>query len=175
MNRIAVSNNFNLDEFVDPFTYFNESDNGLSKIDNRLFLIVQLLREKHGKSININNWWTYYVLHKDSKSIDQIIKDIEASKTISKWSGLRTDRCSIGAKLSSHKLGKGIDPKGNSKDLYKIVEDNSKAFYDLGLRRLEDISITPTWLHMDTMERNTIPDHINVVDLKKITKRIKIK
>lgn len=174
LERIKVSDNFYLDEFVDPETYFKQADNGLSKIDNRLFKIAQLLREKYGKSININNWWAYYVSNIDKKSIDEIISDILKSRTLSKWSGLRTDSCTIGAKLSAHKLGKGIDPKGNQVALMQVVRDNAKAFYDLGLRRLEDIKITKGWLHMDTNERNTIAGHINVVDLKSVVERIKI-
>jgi hypothetical protein len=173
MERISVSNNFFLDEFVDPYTFFNEVDNGLSLIDKKLIDCVQLLREKHGKPIRINNWWAYYIANKDKKTIDEIISDIEKSKTISKWSGLRTERSKIGAPASAHRLGKGADPKGNSTELLKVVEDNAKEFYNKGLRRLEDIKLTPTWLHMDTMERNVLPNHINVVDLKSVVRRIK--
>lgn len=173
MERIQLTTNFCLDEFVDPSTYFNEPDNGLSKIDMKVVNCVQLLREKLGKSINVNNWWSYYQVNKDKKGISQIISEIENS-SYSKWSGYRSSSCKIGAKASAHKLGKGADPKGDEKAMYDIVVENAKEFYDLGLRRIEDITITKGWLHMDTHERNCLPNKINVVGLKTIVKRINI-
>ena len=173
MNRIQLTANFYLDEFVDPSTYFNEPDNGLSKIDIKVVNCVQLLREKLDKSVAVNNWWNYYKENVDKLTIEQIVKNIEKS-TLSKWSGYRSPSCKIGAPASAHKLGKGADPKGNEKAMYDIVIANAKEFYDLGLRRIEDIKITKGWLHMDTNERNCIPNHINVVGLKTIVKRISI-
>lgn len=172
--RIKVSKYFFLDEFVDPFTYFNENDNGLSKIDIRLFHIADMLRDKLGKPLRINNWWHLYKqLEEKGWSEDKIIKTILASD-YSKWSGYRSNKCTIGAKASAHRKGKAIDPKGDEKELFEIVEKNAKEFYALGLRRLEDISITKGWLHIDTMELNTTLGTIRVVDLKKVTKIIKI-
>lgn len=172
MERISVSNNFFLDEFVDPFTFFTDADHGLTKLDPKLIECVQLLREKANHSININNWWGYYVSNKGKLSNSQIISNIE-SGNYSKWSGFRSVKCPIGAKASAHKLGKGADPKGDQKALFKIVKDNAKEFYDLGLRRLEDPKITKGWLHMDTNDRNCLPGYINVVDLKSVVERIK--
>lgn len=172
MERIKVSANYYLDEFIDPHTYFNTKDNGKSLLDPNLIECVQLLRTKHGSPISINNWWGYYVSHKDNKTINQIISEIENSN-FSKWSGYRSPRCTIGAPASAHKLGKGGDPKGNQDDLFKIVKDNAKEFYKLGLRRLESPKITKGWLHMDTHDRNCLPGYINVVDLKSIVERIK--
>ena len=177
MERIKVNSNFYLDEFVDPYTYFNEKDNGLSLIDNRLFDKAQLLRYLYGKPISINNWWWFYQLKKDDWTIDTIIENIEKKtsfngRKIQKWSGLRTSRSSVGGKLSAHRKGKAIDPKGNEIEFFKIVKKNAEAFYNLGLRRLEDIRITPGWLHMDTSERNTKAKSIRVVDLTKATQTI---
>jgi hypothetical protein len=191
MERIKVSNNFFLDEFVDPVTYFTMKCNGLSLMDNKLFDIAQLLRVKYGKPIFINRWWDYLpkdiddlviVLNKEEE--DKCIKDKKKyfnpftflkemqNKKVSVWSGLRTELCSIGAPLSAHKLAKGIDPKGDQRAMLKVVEENAKEFYRLGLRRIEDISITIGWLHMDTHERNCLPNKINVVDLKTVVRRI---
>jgi hypothetical protein len=177
MKRIKVNSNFYLDEFVDPYTYFNEEDHGLSMVDNRLFDIAQLLRYHYNGPISINNWWWFYQLKKEDWTIDAIIKTIEKKTTfngrkIYKWSGIRTHRCSIGSRLSAHKKGKAIDPKGNEIEFFKIVKNNPEPFYNLGLRRLEDIRITPGWLHMDTAERNTKPKSIRVVDLRKATQTI---
>src|SRR5690606_25577634 len=93
--RIRVSENFYLDEFIDPYTYFTEIDNGLSKIDKRLFTIAQLLRDLDGKPKTINNWWSYYKGKMNTTEIRQIIFNIEHSQAHRKWSGLRTVRCSV--------------------------------------------------------------------------------
>jgi len=182
MQRIPVATNFFLDEFVPPSTFFKTFDHGLAIVDTKLFEIAQLLRTKYGKSIGINNWWAYYLENKDTMPLDDIIKNIETKtklvwnkklQTVYKWSGYRPPHCPIGAPASAHKLGKGIDPKGPETELMQIVRNNIKEFYALGLRRLEDIKITPGWLHMDTHTHNTIPNHVNVVDLKSVVERIK--
>lgn len=176
-DRVLVNSNFYLDEFVDPYTYFKEPDKGMSLIDERIFDLAQSLRYAYNKPIRINNWWWFYSKYKNELSVDTIIDKIERNnyqegRVISKWSGLRTSRCTIGGKLSAHRKGKAIDPKGNEIEMFKIVRNNPEVFYNLGLRRLEDIRITAGWLHMDTMERNTKPKSIRVVDLKKCTQTI---
>lgn len=181
--RLKVSENFYLDEFVDPHTYFNNEDHGMSLIDCRLFKMAQLIRDKHGKAVYINNWWKYYEFYKYECDIDQIIEDIESEKGLNKWSGIRTERCKEGTILSAHRTwkkglnkqpyGQAIDIKSNTISFYNIVIENIKDFYALGLRRLEDPDITGGWLHMDTLERYTIPNSIRVVGLKKVKEVIK--
>lgn len=168
MQRIKVNTNFYLDEFVDPHTYFNTDDNGLSLVDPRLFDVAQLLRYHNMAPVYINNWWKYYIQKKDQWDIDHIIKRIEQSKKLHKWSGIRTSRTKVGSPRSAHRTaiygrGMAIDPKGNEINFYNIVKDNAEVFYDLGLRRLEAIEITPGWLHMDLLERNTKANSIRVV------------
>lgn len=172
MERIQVSENFYLDEFIDPHTYFNDTDNGRSRLDIRLIPIAQRLRTLYGEPIFINNWWETFKKYEETKTKKQIIAIIENDDNISKWSGIRTNRCPIGAAKSAHKVGKGMDPKGDEEKMYKIVEQNAKVFYAMGVRRLEDISITNGWLHIDTLERNTKPNSIRVVDRTKCTKTI---
>jgi hypothetical protein len=177
MERIKVTENFYLDEFIDPHTYLNSSDHGLSKIDTRLFAIAQRLRDYYGRSIKINSWWWYYLKYRYDIPNYRIIYRIERAKTISKWSGIRTDRCKIGATQSAHRIihggrGRAIDPKGDQNKLYQIVKENAEEFYHLGVRRLEDPSITSGWLHIDLLERNTQPDSIRVVDLSQATETI---
>lgn len=172
-NRIQVSTNFYLDEFIDPYTYLKTIDKGRNQIDKNLFQIAQKVRNLANRSVVINTWWKYYIENKDVLSIDTIIENIENSNSYRKWSGLRTNRCNIGSSQSAHKQGKAIDCVGNGKELFKLVEDNAKEFYELGVRRLEDYKITPTWLHIDTLERNTEPNSIRVVDLTKATKIIR--
>lgn len=169
--RIKCTTNFYLDEFVDPVTYFSEADHGISKIDPALFDLAQLLRDKYGNPVYINRWW-------DHLPVDLVVFDPSAflrlmeSKKVPVWSGLRTLLCSIGAPKSAHKLAKAIDTKGDEKIFMQIVRDNASQFYALGLRRLEDISITNGWLHMDTHTANCKPNSLRVVDKVRCTETI---
>jgi len=162
--RVQVTPNFYLDEFIDPYTYFNRADHGRSLMDERIFPIAQQLRDYKGESISINNWWNKYKEMEGSYPLGDIISFIENSN-LHKWSGFRSSRCTIGSSQSAHKLGKAIDPKGNQFELYNIVKDNANVFYAMGLRRLEDPNITNGWLHIDTLERNTQPNKIRIVGL----------
>lgn len=176
MERVQVNTNFYLDEFVDPHTFFTRDDHGLSLVDERLFHIAQLLRYHYMAPVYINNWWKYYLSKKDVWSIEHIIKRIEESG-LHKWSGIRTSRTDVGSVRSAHRVevqGKGmaIDPKGNEIKFYNIVKKNAEVFYNLGVRRLEDIRITPGWLHLDTLERNTTKNSIRVVDRVKHVRTI---
>ena len=174
LNRIRVSKNFFLDELVDPHTYFTELDYGLSKLDFRIIHIVQRLRDKKGSSIFVNNWWQYLEKLKSLNEVDvlKFLKWCNAKSYVHIWRGYRSALCKIGASNSAHKKGFAADPKGDEKAMMQIVRDNAKEFYNLGLRRLEDISITKGWLHIDTWEHNTKPNSIRVVDRTKCTETI---
>jgi hypothetical protein len=164
MERIKVGKYFYLDEFIDPHTYLNEHDHGLSKIDKKLFDIADFMREKYGRVLEINNWWYFFQTQlKYEKDINKIIIKIETEPTVRKWSGLRTNRCTIGSPTSAHRLAKAIDMKGDAVKLDKIVKDNLKALHTLGLRRVEDISITPNWLHLDTLAKNVGAKEIRII------------
>ena len=164
MNRIKVSQNSYLDEYVDPITYMTEEDHGLSKVDFRLFGLFQLLRSFKGSSIGINNWWGHWMEKKDTMTIEQFNDWCDNTRGVYIYSGFRPKWCPIGASKSKHKLGQAIDPKGDQEVLYKIVHDNALLFYQFGLRRLEDISITKGWLHMDVSESRHTDGKIRVID-----------
>lgn len=80
--------------------------------------------------------------------------------TINDWSwggslqncGLRAPDSPTGAYMSIHKLGGAGDlhfSKYTPQEAFdKILADNA-FWYAKGLRRLEDIAKTPTWLHVD--------------------------
>lgn len=175
MNRIQVSENFYLDEFVDPHTYFTRPDKGRNLMDERLFKIAQAVRDAHGKALAINNWHAFLdAYQKPGKTFNapEFLYWCEA-KRISVWSGYRSSLSHVGAKTGAHYKGLAIDLKAPGKELFKIVKDEAEYYYHLGVRRLEDIRITPTWLHIDTWERNTQPNSIRVVDLTKATEIIR--
>lgn len=168
MERIQVSKYFFLDELVDPFTYFNESDHGLSKLDKKLFGIADFFREKYGPLV-INNWWYVYLARTaHGEKLNDIITYITKEKTIRDWSGLRTEKCTEGSPTSAHrldkdKLCKAIDFKSDPKKMYKIFKENIKELHTLGLRRIEDISITPNWFHIDTLAKNVGKNEIRII------------
>lgn len=168
--RVRISENFHLDEFVDPHTYFSRADKGKGLMDPRVFDIVQLLLEKYGKPLGINNWWANMRNYKGNSL--EFLQACEAARFFV-WSGYRSPICTIGAKNGAHYSGQAADPKGPGKFLFDIVKKNAEEFYNIGLRRLEDPKITPTWLHVDTLERNTQPNSIRVVDLRKATEIIR--
>lgn len=169
MERKKLTENFYLDEFVNPRTYFNSKDNGLSQIDLRIVIIAQAFRSLKGSSMTINNWWSFYLANKDKSNVIELI---ENSRSIRKNSGLRHINCKIGAKHSTHKVGQAIDPKDKG-ELYKILVDNAKLFFALGVRRVEDEKLTPGWLHVDLKTRNE-QNGIRIIDLRKQTGLIKL-
>lgn len=170
MERIKVSKFFYLDELVDPQTYFFEFDNGLSKLDSRLFPLLDYLREQYNKPLTVNNWWKSYEKNKDKS---EVLNRILADNSVRKYSGFRSRFCTIGAVNSAHRKGKGIDIKGNPKELYELIKNNATTYYNMGLRRLEDITITTTWLHLDTWNKNNVKG-IEVVDLKRVVRILPI-
>jgi len=174
IKRIKVTPNFYLDELVDPVTYFSQGDYGLSLLDINAVNCLQLLRDLKGSSITVNNWWFPYLewAKENPKKFVSDFAKIYVKRGNFQWSGYRSALCKIGAPKSAHKLGKAFDPKGDEQELFKLVKDNAKVFYDKGLRRLEDISITNGWLHIDTESRNCKPNSIKVIDKTKCTETI---
>ncbi len=167
MKRILISANFYLDELIDPLTYFTMDDHGLSLIDPKIIDCLQLLRTLKGSSISVNNWWKHHsVINKSIEEIELVKfqKWINSNHSVHQWSGYRSKYCKIGAKMSKHRFGQAVDPKGDESEMFNLVLENARIFYGLGLRRLEDISITNGWLHMDTSESNHSPGKIRIVD-----------
>lgn len=174
MTRIKLSKYFYADELIDPRTYFNEVNHGIGLIDIHLLDCLDFIREKANKPLYINTWWKYYDINKDATPLDVIIFNIEENASLRKASGFRGKFCNVGAKFSAHRKGKAADLKGATpKELEAIVRANTTKLYNLGLRRIEDIKITPTWFHLDTWDKNSTKG-IEVVDLKKVVEVISL-
>lgn len=125
MERIKCTKNFYQDEFVYPNGDFN-------LMDSKIIIIAQWLRDTLGKSITINNY---------------------ATGGQYKESGLRSLTTTTGAKKSAHKEGKAIDIKVSgmtAKEVYDWCLDNQMQLYALGVREIENINATPTWVHIGT-------------------------
>lgn len=126
MTRVKISTHFYADEFLHP----NETD--ISKIDNKLILVAEWLRNQLGKPVVINNY---------------------ATGGQYKESGLRDPNTSTGAKKSAHKIGKAIDIKVvgmTAKEVFDFCLANELQLYAMGVREIEDHAYTPTWVHLGT-------------------------
>ncbi|MGL4598507.1 MAG: hypothetical protein ACRCYO_13400 [Bacteroidia bacterium] len=170
-----------MDELIDPVTYFSKKDNGLSLIDPCIIDIIQFLRDKYTKPLTINEWWIHLPI--DLKIFDPAsFLGVMQAKKVKVWSGIRTNLCEIGAVNSAHRLRnekifRAFDIRDNNSIseellLMKIVRENAKDLYNLGLRRVEDVSMTNGWLHGDTLNKNCQENSIRVIDKKKCTETI---
>jgi len=130
--RIKVSNNFYLDEFINPETYQKFEASSQRYIRPEVIKIAQFLREYLETPITINNWF-------DGGQY--------------KESGLRDFNTSTGAKYSAHKFGAAIDVKTSLKpsELVKKIIDNEEMFMLTGLTRIEDTKFTSSWVHLDCL------------------------
>ena len=132
---MKVSNNFIAQEFV-PKTIFDRfGANSIWFIDDRIIKVAQFFRDRYDLPITINDW------HKEGK------------RTLS---GFRPPDCEIGADLSQHKFGRGVDLKWLNQDFLSIddiredIRKNQKKFFKAGVRAIEEG--TDTWLHVDIRE-----------------------
>ena len=138
MKRIAVSQNFNLDEFINPTTCNKFEAKSQRYIRPELIKIAQCIRSFTGLGVTINNW---------------------ATGGGYKESGLRDFNTSTGASYSAHKFGAGMDLKiGDltSVQMAQIIIDNYEdVFKALGVTRIENPEFTRgknrDWLHIDTL------------------------
>lgn len=146
MNKIPLSEHFNLDEFLDPQTYNNLM---------RMVKIGEHIREATGLPVTINNW---------------------SNDGQYQHSGLRPPNCTVGSSTSEHRYMNAADfkiGKWTGKEMQTWAKQNAKALYELGVRRIEDEDLTPSWLHLDC-KAHTEPC-IYIIDLKTILERIYIK
>lgn len=138
MDRIKISQNFFLDELINPTTYKRFGADSQRYIRPELIKIAQCIRSFTGLSVTVNNWATGGVYSN---------------------SGLRDFNVSIGATYSAHKFGAGMDLKIgdlSSVQMAQIIIDNYEdIFKDLGVTRIEDPELTRgqnrDWLHIDTL------------------------
>lgn len=136
MQRIKVSDNFYLDEFINPTTYQKWGKHSQRYIRPEVIRIAQLLRSYTGKSITINDWFVGGNYQE---------------------SGLRDFNTSTGASYSAHKFGAGADLKIGDLTAYEmadIVIKNQDIFMQVGLTRIENPDFTKgnrDWLHTDCL------------------------
>lgn len=176
MNRIKVSDNFFLDEFICPCIYHDRQEKSIEHIDNRLIALAQWIRSKTGVSITINNYWRYYL---ENINNAKVVEMVYANKSVFKERGLRNINTGTGAKLSAHKTGQAIDVDitgMTANAMFTWAKENKADLYRLGVRRIEHYSLTGGtgrgWMHMDVKgaDNKTIKiiNLTSVVDVWKI-------
>lgn len=145
MKRVKLTDNFYLDEFVCPEIYSARGAQSVQLLDMRIIMAVQFLREKIGKPITINTWWSGGQYHE---------------------SGLREFNTRTGAKLSQHKYGRAVDIKVSGmtpREVYEVVMSHEQHLIEHQLiTTVESLAATRSWLHVDC--RYTGLDKILIVN-----------
>lgn len=144
---MKVSANFQLKEFIDKKTYSKWGDASIWFIDPKIISIAQFVRERHGKPVTINSWFSggqYNYSAFDPPG------------------GYRK-----ASSLSQHRFGRAIDLKllGEENKGADILRDDIINNFDLyrkfGLTTIEDAKYAPTWCHIDC--RSTGMDELKIV------------
>jgi len=136
MQRIQISTNFYLDEFIPKEIYERFANHSKWFIDPRLVSLAQFVRDYFDKSVTINNW-----IFGGSRN----------------YSGFRPPNTTIGAVYSQHRFGRAIDPiiKGISPDEVRAtIRKDKDLFFQAGLRCVEEN--TPSWTHLDIRNEKKI-------------------
>ena len=122
-----IGKNFILQEFVDKATYDRFGKKSEWFIDQRLFNISQVLRNKFGP-MTINNW------HSGGSR---------------NWSGLRTNKSPYYKPYSQHSFGNAIDiifKDVTAEEAAEYILNNETHFRTFGLGGIE---LGQSWLHID--------------------------
>jgi len=141
---MKLNDHFILQEYVPASTFLAHPTHiCLRFVDERILAadtqLKLLLQEFHNEeiSITINNWFW---------------------GGIRQYSGYRPPGEGPGKPTSTHALAMASDKQFSFKksktpiaiaDVFGLVMENKADFFALGIRRIEDIDDTPTWLHWD--------------------------
>lgn len=126
MQRIKISNNFYLDEYIPKYLYekYVQKPHILQGlIDKRLIVADQMLRDYFGH-VTINNWWNGGERN---------------------WSGLRTAESPYYSQTSQHTYGRASDK------IFSVGAEEVRSYiqlhwWELGINCIEaDVS----WVHSD--------------------------
>ena len=133
---MKISDHFSLEEFV-PQGIFNQyGQKAQWFVDPRLITLAEAVRLFFAKPVTINNWHTGGQFN---------------------YRGFRDPDCTVGAKLSQHRMGRAIDINVagmTPQEVYKAILGASAYFMGKGLTTMEDIASTPTWCHLYIRQTN---------------------
>jgi hypothetical protein len=128
---MKVSKNFDLWEFVSKKILAQGEKTALLTVDKRIITVAQAIRDDIDRGVFINTY--------------NLGGHLENS-------GVRDFDTPIGAKYSQHKYGRAIDikvPSMNHKEVVERIMKREMFFFNLGVRRIESLEATPTWIHID--------------------------
>lgn len=126
---------FDVREFVDETTWKIMGEAAAWLIDPTIVRVCDLLREKSGAPVTVNNW------HFASKG-----------QSIYKASGYRAVWENIGGKLSQHRCGRAADVKVRGLTPFMVstlINMRESDFKEAGLTTMESLKYTPSWTHLD--------------------------
>ena len=126
---------FDVREYVDAKTFNALGVKAAWLVDPRIVRVCDLIREKSGLPVTLNNWH----FRKPGQSLYDS-------------SGFRAVWDNTGGKLSQHRCGRAADVKVQGwtpAQTQKLILDNKDEFMAAGLTTMENIAFTPTWLHVD--------------------------
>ena len=135
---MKVSEHFDIREFVSEATWNRNGEDSIKLIDKRLIDLAEFYRKYFGSAVTINNW------HTGGNFQNRGFRDFDSN---------------VGGKNSMHRTGKAFDCniKGYTiAELHKAIMREQQAFYNAGLRRIEDINAAPTWLHSDLKDMGMV-------------------
>lgn len=127
---------FDIVEFVDQRTCRALGFKAACLIDPKIVRVCDLLREKSGRPVTVNNWFKRDGQYKSS--------------------GYRAVWDKTGGLLSQHRRGCAADVKVlgfTPRQVFDLIMDNSIEFEACGLTTMENLDFTPTWNHLDTRPR----------------------
>lgn len=136
---IHGSKHFDLREFVDARTWNVLGVKAAWLIDPKIVAICDLLREKSGAPVTVNNWHF-----------------AKPGQTVYKASGFRAIWEKVGGQLSQHRAGRAADVKVRGLiplRVFQIIQANKAEFEAVGLTTIEDLTFTPSWTHLDCRPR----------------------
>ena len=132
---------FGIKELVSPIVYDKWKEQAWMFFDENVLQDLDKIRETYGSPIIINNWATGLKQCGLRSNMDEIVK---SKKTLY---------------LSAHTMGKGFDLHcyyGHNNKLWQHVYDLISKGKLKSFRRLENLKDTPTWIHTDAFQSNTI-------------------
>lgn len=126
---------FDVREWVDERVWKSRGIKSAELIDPKIIRIADLLREKSGVPVTVNNWFF-----------------ARAGETVYKSSGFRAVWDRTGGQLSQHRCGRAGDFKVRGfspAQVHRLILTNTIEFEAFGLTTLEDLKFTPSWSHLD--------------------------
>lgn len=134
---------FSIKELVSPIVYEKWGEQAWMFFNPETLKSLDYIRESYGSPIIINNWARGGTLKQCGlrSNMDDLVKN---KKTLY---------------LSAHTMGKGFDLHcfyGHNSKLWQHVYGLISKGKLKSFRRLENLKDTPTWIHTDEFQSNTI-------------------